>query len=30
MNSDITDHSRKLMSFEGTKIEEIGTQKSEL
>ena len=30
MCSDITDHSRTLMSSEGTKIEQIGTQKSDL
>ena len=30
MYSDITDHSRNLMSSEGSKIEQIGTQKSEL
>ena len=30
MSSDITDHSRNLMSSEGSKIEQIGTQKSEL
>ena len=30
MYSDITDHSRNLMSSEDLKIEQIGTHKSEL
>ena len=30
MYSNITDHSGTLMSSEGSKIEQIGTQKSEL
>ena len=30
MYSNFTDHSRNLMSSEGSKIEQIGTQKSEI